>query len=81
VVKTFYDFLEQYHPDKDKVWIAEYNGQIVGCVAIIHRPNKEAQLRWFLTLPMFRGTGIGKKLFDLAIDYCKTGDFYTLRLA
>lgn len=71
VIKTFYTFLENYSPENDRVWMAEYNNKIVGCVAIVHQPNDEAQLRWFLLDPAFRGLGIGKKLLTDAVDFCK----------
>ncbi len=75
VIKTFYDFLEKYSPEKDRIWMAEYNNKIVGCVAIVHQPNEEAQLRWFLLDPAFRGLGIGKKLLTDAIDFCREKKF------
>lgn len=75
VIKTFYDFLEKYSPENDRIWMAEYNNKIVGCVAIIHQPNEEAQLRWFLLDPAFRGLGIGKKLLTSAVDFCKEKKF------
>ncbi|WP_278022514.1 bifunctional helix-turn-helix transcriptional regulator/GNAT family N-acetyltransferase [Flavobacterium ginsengisoli] len=75
VIKTFYDFLEKYSPENDRIWMAEYNNKIVGCVAIVHQPNEEAQLRWFLLDPAFRGLGIGKKLLTEAVDFCKEKKF------
>ncbi|KAF2083090.1 bifunctional helix-turn-helix transcriptional regulator/GNAT family N-acetyltransferase [Flavobacterium sharifuzzamanii] len=75
VIKTFYDFLEKYSPENDRIWMAEYNNRIVGCVAIVHQPNEEAQLRWFLLDPAFRGLGIGKKLLTDAVDFCREKKF------
>ncbi|MET3028540.1 bifunctional helix-turn-helix transcriptional regulator/GNAT family N-acetyltransferase [Flavobacterium sp. UW10123] len=75
VIKTFYDFLEKYSPENDRIWMAEYNNKIVGCVAIVHQPNEEGQLRWFLLDPAFRGLGIGKKLLTEAVDFCKEKKF------
>jgi len=75
VIKTFYDFLEKYSPENDRIWMAEYNNKIVGCVAIVHQPNEEAQLRWFLLDPAFRGLGIGKKLLTDAVDFCREKKF------
>lgn len=80
VIKTFSEFLDNYSEENDKIWLAEYNQQIVGCVAILHRSDEEAQLRWFLTLPLFRGTGIGKKLLKTALDYCKEKKYKNLYL-
>ncbi|WP_286971063.1 bifunctional helix-turn-helix transcriptional regulator/GNAT family N-acetyltransferase [Flavobacterium sp. UBA4854] len=75
MIKTFYDFLEKYSPENDRIWMAEYNNKIVGCVAIVHQPNEEAQLRWFLLDSAFRGLGIGKRLLNDAIDFCKEKKF------
>jgi DNA-binding MarR family transcriptional regulator/N-acetylglutamate synthase-like GNAT family acetyltransferase len=75
VIKTFYDFLEKHSPENDRIWLAEYNNKIVGCAAIVHQPNEEAQLRWFLLDPAFRGLGIGKRLLTDALDFCKEKKF------
>lgn len=75
VIKTFYDFLEKYSPENDRIWMAQYNNKIVGCVAIVHQSNEEAQLRWFLLDPAFRGLGIGKRLLTDAVDFCKEKKF------
>lgn len=71
VIKTFYDFLEHYSHENDRIWVAEYNNKIVGCIAIQHHPDNEAQLRWFLLDPAFRGLGIGKRLLADALNFCK----------
>ncbi|RXM44111.1 bifunctional helix-turn-helix transcriptional regulator/GNAT family N-acetyltransferase, partial [Flavobacterium sp. YO12] len=75
VIKTFYDFLEKHSPDNDRIWVAEYNNKIVGCIAIVHQTEEEAQLRWFLLDPSFRGLGIGKKLLTDAIQFCNEKEF------
>jgi DNA-binding MarR family transcriptional regulator/N-acetylglutamate synthase-like GNAT family acetyltransferase len=80
VIKTFYQFLENYSPEKDRIWMAEYNNKIVGCIAIQHQQENEAQLRWFLLDPSFRGLGIGKKLLTDAVDFCKEKKFKNVYL-
>ncbi|MFD2943453.1 bifunctional helix-turn-helix transcriptional regulator/GNAT family N-acetyltransferase [Flavobacterium notoginsengisoli] len=75
VIKTFYHFLENYSPENDRIWMAEYNNKIVGCIAIQHQPENEAQLRWFLLDPAFRGLGIGKKLLTDAVAFCREKKF------
>lgn len=75
VVKTFYDFLAHYDPRRDKIWLALYHGQIIGCIAIQSRPQNEAQLRWFLVHPVFRGTGIGGSLLKMALAYSQEQAF------
>ncbi len=80
VVKTFYEFLEHYDTSKDKIWLATYNEQIIGCIAILSKPANEAQLRWFLVHPVFRGTGIGKHLLTTALEHCKKEHFKNVYL-
>lgn len=80
VIKTFYKFLEKYSPENDRLWIAEYNSKIIGCIAIVHNTEDQAQLRWFLSDPSFRGLGIGKKLLNTAIKFCREKKFKTVFL-
>jgi DNA-binding MarR family transcriptional regulator/N-acetylglutamate synthase-like GNAT family acetyltransferase len=71
VCKTFYDFLQHYHPSKDRVFLATYNNRIVGAVAIAGHSKTQAQLRWLLVHPDMRGIGLGKKLVQDAMDFCR----------
>lgn len=72
VSKTFSEFVERYDEKNDKVWLALFHNRIVASIAIVKRSATEAQLRWFLVEPMFRGTGVGSKLFDMALSYCRS---------
>ena len=66
--------------DKDRLWMAEYNNRIIGCIAIVHQTEEEAQLRWFLLDPAFRGLGIGKKLLNDALSFCYDQQFKSVFL-
>ena len=70
VAKSFYDFLMNYNPEKDRIWIAEREGKIVGNIAIVDRGDC-AQLRWFITDPAVRGIGLGYHLLHKALEYCR----------
>lgn len=80
VCKTFYDFLEKYDPEKDRIWFAEINGEIIGSIAIVAHSDIKAQLRWFIIHPSFRRTGLGRTLFNEAINYCYEKQFKTVFL-
>lgn len=75
VLKTFVEFLPAYDPAKDRIWLATWHGELVGLIAIVHRGKGKAQLRWFLIQPAFRGIGLGKKLMDDAMAYCRKQSF------
>ncbi len=70
VAKSFYDFLINYDENKDRLWVAEHNGQIVGSVGIVGH-GERAQFRWFLIHPDYRGFKLGSRLLNEAIEYCK----------
>jgi len=74
VCKTFYEFCLGYNPEADRLWMAEYQGKIIGSIAILGRGNK-AQLRWFLLHPDYRGIGVGSRLLTISLDYCREKGF------
>ena len=65
------DFALTYQPDRERLWIVEANEKIAGCVAIVAASPAAAQLRWFLLHPDLRGQGLGKRLIEQAIDFCR----------
>lgn len=71
VCKTFYKLLQTYSPNKDRFWLAEADNEIVGSIAVIGHSDERAQIRWFILHPDYRGMGIGKKLIEDAIAYCR----------
>jgi N-acetylglutamate synthase-like GNAT family acetyltransferase len=68
------------HSDRDRLWIAEREGSIVGCIAIVGVSAEEGQLRWFLVDPSARGRGLGTRLLREAIAFSKCRGFQTLFL-
>ncbi|MDY9926791.1 GNAT family N-acetyltransferase [Methanosarcina sp.] len=71
------DSLVKYieHRSEGEIWVTEYNGQIVGSIGVVGTDRCTAQLRWFLIEPEFRGTGLGRQLITIALDYCKQKKF------
>ncbi|WP_052352862.1 GNAT family N-acetyltransferase [Neobacillus dielmonensis] len=79
VAQSFYDFLMNYDPNRDRQWVAEHNNEIVGFIAILGH-GERAQLRWFLLHPDYRGIRLGKHLLNEAIAYCRQKGFKTVYL-
>jgi ribosomal protein S18 acetylase RimI-like enzyme len=65
------EFVKSFNPYRDRIWIAEVKGRIIGAVAIVRTSKVEAQLRWFIVHPDYRGQGLGKILLDEALKFCK----------
>jgi N-acetylglutamate synthase-like GNAT family acetyltransferase len=68
VAKGLLEFYEQFDSAKNRIWICEHQSKIVGCIALMNR-GPEAQLRYFLILPEYRGIGLGKKLMELYMSF------------
>jgi DNA-binding MarR family transcriptional regulator/GNAT superfamily N-acetyltransferase len=80
VCNTFYEFSKTYSSDKDRIFLACHNNEIIGSIAIVGHTTKEAQLRWYLIEPKYRGIGLGKMLYEKALDYAKEKGYKKLWL-
>lgn len=59
------------HNDRQRIWIVERDGVIVGSIAIVEASLEHAQLRWLLLHPSVRGLGLGRTLIEEAIGFCR----------
>ena len=80
VAQGIAELMENYNSQKDHIWFVENQGKMVGAIAIMGRSGEIAQLRYFLLLPQYRGLGLGKKLVQTALDFCKTTGYRTVYL-
>ena len=69
VMKGLTEFMVRH--EGGNLWIAEVNGEIIGSIAITKNSDKIAQLRWFVINENYQGMGIGNKLMETAIAFCK----------
>ena len=75
VATTFADLTAPASHPRNKLWIAEQEEKIAGGIGIVERANNEAQLRWLLIRPEFRGKGLGARLIDAALNHCREQGF------
>jgi GNAT superfamily N-acetyltransferase len=71
VAETMAPFALGHDATRERLWLAEIDGRTVGSIAIVSAEKDDAQLRWFLVEPECRGLGIGRRLIDEALAFCR----------
>jgi DNA-binding MarR family transcriptional regulator/GNAT superfamily N-acetyltransferase len=75
VARIVADFAADHDPARERAWIAELDGEPVGCVLCVRRDDDTAQLRILLVEPRARGLGIGARLVAECIDFARRSGY------
>lgn len=71
VAKTLGEFGRVARAGRDRLWLAELDGRLVGSIGVVGREGGEAQLRWFLVHPDARRRGLGRRLVEETLAFCR----------
>ena len=82
VATLFAQFATKHDPATERFWVAELNGERVGCVFVVHNSENPsiAQLRCLLVDPKARGHGVGQQLVNECIAFAKQAGYEKIML-
>jgi GNAT superfamily N-acetyltransferase len=70
VARGLCEFYERYDPKRNRVWVCEHKGGMIGFLLLMERGDS-AQLRYFLIQREYQGLGLGSKLLGLYMDFMR----------
>jgi DNA-binding MarR family transcriptional regulator/GNAT superfamily N-acetyltransferase len=74
------DFDNNFDPAMERCWIAEMDGDNVGCVMLVKDRPGVARLRLLLVEPKARGLGIGARLVDECVAFAREAGYEQITL-
>jgi GNAT superfamily N-acetyltransferase len=84
VARIVADFAAGHDDARDAAWIAEVDGNRVGCVFVVadddDGPEATAKLRILLVHPAGRGRGLGRRLVETAVGFARDAGYAHMKL-
>ena len=80
VARVVAEYIDERDAKRENAWIAEVNGQPVGCVFCVKDTDDIARLRLLLVEPSARGMGIGGRLATECIRFARRAGYRQVTL-
>ncbi len=80
VARVAADFIDSFDATRDRCFIAEPYGAIVGSAFVVRSTDEIAKLRLVYVEPSMRGTGLGRSLVDAAMQFARDAGYTRMTL-
>jgi GNAT superfamily N-acetyltransferase len=82
IIRIVADYAGAHDPRREAAWIAELDGERVGCIFLVADPDdaRTAKLRTLLVHPRARGHGLGGRLVDTCLEFARRAGYARARL-
>ncbi|WP_280396343.1 GNAT family N-acetyltransferase [Nocardia brasiliensis] len=80
VAQIVADYAADHDEAREAAWIAELDGERVGCVFCVRADDELAKLRCLLVHPKCRGLGAGGRLVSTCLDFARAAGYRRITL-